>query len=127
MLTRLPGGGKRIARAGPRPYMQAAAGEIMLALFKIIELLLDIAWWIIVIQVVLSWLIAFQIINTYNPTVRGFLRALEKVTEPIYRPIRKVLPDFGGLDFSPMIVLLLIYILSAIIVPQIFLSSGAFG
>jgi YggT family protein len=99
----------------------------MLALFKIIELLLDIAWWVIVIQVVLSWLIAFQVLNTYNPTVRSFLRALDKMTEPIYRPIRKILPDFGGLDFSPMIVLLLLYILSDIVVPQIFLSTGALG
>src|SRR3954462_2054811 len=99
----------------------------MLALFKIIELVLDIAWWIIVIQVVLSWLIAFQIINTWNPTVRSFLRALEKRPEPIYRPIRRILPDFGGLDFSPMVLLLLIYVLSDIVVPQIFISTGALG
>jgi YggT family protein len=92
----------------------------MYALFRIIELLLDIAWWVIVIQVILGWLIAFNVINTYNSGVRSFLRALDRMTEPLYRPIRKILPDFGGLDFSPMIVLLLIYILSNIVVPEIF-------
>lgn len=95
----------------------------MIALFRIIELLLDIAWWVIVIQAILSWLVAFHVINTYNSTVRSFLYALDRMTEPLYRPIRKILPDFGGLDFSPMVVLLLIYILSDIIVPQIFLSA----
>lgn len=100
---------------------------MLLALYNIIEWLLDIAWWVIVIQVVLSWLIAFQIINTWNPTVRSFLRALEKMTEPIYRPIRRMLPDFGGLDFSPMVVLLVIALLMYKVVPPIFASLGAFG
>jgi len=97
----------------------------MFALFRIIELLLTIAWWIIIIQAVLSWLIAFNVINTYNSAVRSFLNALDRMTEPLYRPIRKILPDFGGLDFSPMVVLLLIYILSNIVVPQIFMSLMA--
>lgn len=99
----------------------------MFALFQIIELLLTIAWWVIIIQAILSWLIAFNVINTYNSGVRGFLTALDRMTEPLYRPIRKILPDFGGLDFSPMIVLLIIYILSNIVVPQIFRSAGTFG
>ena len=94
----------------------------MLALFQIIELLLTIAWWVIIVQAILSWLIAFNVINTYNSGVRRFLYALDRMTEPLYRPIRKILPDFGGLDFSPMVVLLLIYILSNIVVPQIFRS-----
>jgi YggT family protein len=99
----------------------------MFALFQIIELLLNIAWWIIVIQFVLSWLIYFRAINVHNPNVRTFILAFDRMTEPLYRPIRKILPDFGGLDFSPMIVLLLIYILRNIVVPQIFLSTGAIG
>ena len=97
----------------------------MVILFRIIELLLTVAWWIIIIQAILSWLIAFNVINTYNSGVRRFLLALERITEPVYRPIRKILPDFGGLDFSPMVVLLLIYILSNIVVPQLFLSLMA--
>ena len=73
-------------------------------------------WWIIVIQAILSWLVAFNVINTQNDFVRQALYALDRLTEPLYRPIRRVLPDFGGLDFSPFVVLLLIAILQRLIV-----------
>ena len=99
----------------------------MYALFQLIELFLTIAWWVIIIQAILSWLIVFNVINTYNSGVRGFLLALDRMTEPLYRPFRKILPDFGGLDFSPMVVLLIIYILKNILVPQIFFSLMAPG
>ncbi len=83
----------------------------MSIVLDVISQLLVIVWWIIMIQVVLSWLIAFNVINTQNQFVRQFLYALSRVTEPIYRPIRRVLPDFGGLDFAPLIVLLIIGLL----------------
>ena len=63
---------------------------------------------VIFVQVVLSWLIVFNVINTHNDFVRNFLRALDYITEPLYRPIRKILPDFGGIDFSPLVVLIAI-------------------
>jgi len=91
----------------------------MLAIFQIIDLLLNILTWIIIIQAVLSWLVAFNVINTYNDFVRQLLYALDKITEPLYRPIRKVMPDFGALDLSPLVVLLLIYILRNIILPSL--------
>ena len=69
--------------------------------------LLNILWYVIFIQVVLSWLVSFNVINLSNPSVRQIVQAINRVTEPMYRPIRKVLPDFGGLDFSPLVVLLL--------------------
>ena len=94
----------------------------MFALFRIVELLLAIAWWIIVIQFVLSWLVVFGVINVHNPNVRSFVLAFERMTEPLYRPIRKILPDFGGLDFSPMIVLLLIIMLKDYMLPAALLS-----
>ncbi len=80
------------------------------ALFGIADLLLRVLMYIIIIQAILSWLVAFNVINTYNDFVRSFLRALDRMTEPLYRPIRRILPDFGGLDFSPIVVLLLIYV-----------------
>ena len=67
--------------------------------------------WIIIIQAILSWLVAFNVINTHNDFVRSFFDALDRITAPLYRPIRRILPDFGGLDFSPIVVLLLIYVL----------------
>jgi YggT family protein len=88
---------------------------MLLALIDVVIILLKVVWWIIVIQMILSWLVAFNVINTYNNFVRGLLRGLDRVTEPVYRPIRKVLPDFGGLDFSPMVVLLVLWILNRVL------------
>lgn len=90
----------------------------MLAIFQIIHVLLNVLWWIIVIQAILSWLVAFNVINTYNDFVRSLLIALDRITAPIYRPIRRVMPDLGALDLSPLVVLLLIYIIDGILLPQ---------
>ena len=91
----------------------------MFMVLDIIQFLLHIATWIIIIQAVLSWLIAFNVINTHNDFVRQFLYALNRITEPMYRPIRRIMPDFGMLDFSPLVVLLLIQIVSGIVIPHI--------
>ena len=81
------------------------------ALFNIADYLLWILMWIIIIQVILSWLFAFNVLNTSSQGLRTFVEALNRITEPLYRPIRRLLPDFGGIDFSPLIVLILIQIL----------------
>ena len=81
---------------------------MLLALFGIVNLFLDVLWWIIVIQAILSWLVAFNVINTSSDFMRSFLHALDRITEPLYRPIRRILPDFGGIDFSPLVALLII-------------------
>lgn len=90
----------------------------MFVLLQIVDLLLSILMWIIIIQAIMSWLIAFNVINTYNDFVRQFLYALDRITEPLYRPIRRIMPDFGALDLSPMVVLLIIYILRNILLPS---------
>ncbi len=81
--------------------------------------LLTIVWWIIIIQAVMSWLIAFNVINTHNGFVRQVWTMLDRVTEPIYRPIRRVMPDFGALDLSPIVVLICIQILDIVLHNQI--------
>ena len=91
----------------------------MLALLQIVQLLLTVIWWIIVVQAILSWLIAFNVINTHSDFVRSVWNALQRITEPMYRPIRRILPDFGALDLSPLVVLLILYILQNIVVPNI--------
>jgi YggT family protein len=78
------------------------------ALFDVLELLLNALWWVIIIQVILSWLFAFNVLNSGSEGLRRFIDALDRITAPLYRPIRKLLPDFGGIDFSPLILLLLI-------------------
>ncbi len=84
---------------------------MLLALINIVDFLLQVLTWVIIIQVILSWLIAFNVLNTSSQGLRAFVGALERITDPLYRPIRKVMPDFGGIDFSPLVLLLLIQIL----------------
>ena len=83
---------------------------MLFSVFQVLDLLLRVLTWIIIIQAILSWLVAFNVINTYNDFVRSLLNALDRLTEPLYRPIRRILPDFGGIDFSPLVLLLLIYV-----------------
>jgi YggT family protein len=83
---------------------------MLLSLFQVLDLLLRVLTYLIIAQAIISWLVAFNVINTYNDFVRSFLNALDRITEPLYRPIRRILPDFGGIDFSPLVVLLLIYV-----------------
>jgi YggT family protein len=87
---------------------------------EIVQVLLNVVWWIIVIQAILSWLIAFNVINTHNDLVRNIWNALGTMTEPMYRPIRRILPDFGALDLSPLVVLLILYILMNIVIPGLY-------
>ena len=84
---------------------------VLSILLDIAAILLNVLWWIIIIQVILSWLVAFNVINTSSEGVRRFLHALDRFMEPLYRPIRKILPDFGGLDLSPIVLIIIILIL----------------
>ena len=84
---------------------------MLLSLLAVVDFLLQVLMWIIIIQAILSWLVVFNVINTHNDFVRSFFHALDRMTAPLYRPIRRILPDFGGLDFSPMVVVLLIIVL----------------
>jgi YggT family protein len=83
---------------------------LLVSLIDVVILALTVLWWIIILQAVLSWLVVLNVINTYNHGVRAFIRALDRLFDPLYRPIRKLLPDMGGIDFSPMVVLLLIVV-----------------
>jgi YggT family protein len=79
-------------------------------------LLLDLYWWVVVIAVVISWLVAFGVLNTYNQFARSIIRAMTALTEPVFRQIRRVIPAMGGLDLSPLIVLILIWFLQYLLV-----------
>jgi YggT family protein len=95
--------------------MKKAPPVFALTLIQILQVLLDLAWWIIFIHFVLSLLITFNVINMSNNFVRSLWYGLEKMTDPIYNPIRRVLPSTGGIDFSPMVALLIIAILDIIL------------
>ncbi|ARS28664.1 YggT family protein [Sphingomonas sp. KC8] len=76
------------------------------ALLSVIDLLINILVAIFIVQMVLSLLVAFNVVNTYNEFVRRLMETLTRVTEPLLRPIRRFMPDLGGLDFSPMVLIL---------------------
>jgi len=88
---------------------------MLIALVQILILLLTVLWWIIFIQIIMSWLIIFNVINMQSDFVRGLHHALDRITEPLYRPIRRILPDFGGIDFSPLVVLLVVVALDLLL------------
>lgn len=74
-----------------------------------------IVWWMIIIQVILSWLINFDVLNLRQPLVWNVWNGLNRLLEPVYRPIRNFLPDLGGLDLSPVIVLFLLFALQVVV------------
>ncbi|MCB1436152.1 MAG: YggT family protein [Rhodobiaceae bacterium] len=81
----------------------------MLAIFDVVLLVLQLYWWIIIASAVMSWLIAFGIVDTRNRFVYLVADTLNRLTEPALRPIRNLLPNLGGIDISPIILLLIIY------------------
>jgi YggT family protein len=89
----------------------------------LIHTVIDIYFWIILAMVIMSWLVAFGIVNRSNPYVRQIGYALERLTEPLLRPIRRFLPDLGGIDVSPIILLLGLQFLG-ILVDNIFFRLG---
>ena len=86
-----------------------------IAFIDILQMLLWVLSWIVIAQVILSWLYAFNVINPGSGFMRTLTEALDRITAPLYRPIRKVLPDFGGIDFSPLVLLLAIAIVSKVL------------
>lgn len=91
----------------------------MIALIQTIILALDIYWWIIIASAIFSWLFAFNVVNSRNQFVAAIGSFLFKATEPALRPIRRYLPDLGGIDISPIILLLLIFFLRQLILTTI--------
>ena len=88
---------------------------MIVGLLLAIDFLLNVLVVLIIVQAILGWLMIFNVINTSNHFMRSFVMALDRMTAPIYRPIRSILPDFGGIDFSPIVVLLLIKALQIVI------------
>jgi len=86
----------------------------MLALFQTIDLALNLYTWVLIISAIFSWLYAFNVINSSNQFVNSIGRMLFNLTEPALRPIRRILPDLGGIDISPVILLLIIFFIRSL-------------
>jgi len=98
-----------------KPAPSGIFGAFMRAVLDIILIILQLYTYVIIIVAILSWLIAFNVINIYNDFVRSSWNALNALTEPLLRPIRQVLPNMGGIDISPIILILLIWLIEDII------------
>ena len=85
------------------------------ALLSTVSLILSLVWWVFLVMIIMSWLISFNVINTRNQFVAGLWRALNQITDPILRPIRRIIPAMGGLDLSPIIVFIIIFFLQQLI------------
>ena len=92
----------------------------MRAILDIVLLVLDLYVWLLIASAILSWLIAFNVVNTRNQVVAMVAEFLYKITEPVLRPIRNIMPDLGGLDISPIIVILIIYFIKLVIAYYIY-------
>lgn len=87
----------------------------MQSLFQILMLLLDVAWFFIIAHVIMSWLINFQVLNLQQQFVAQIWYGLNRLLEPIYGPVRRVLPQMGGIDLAPLVVLIGVYALRIIL------------
>lgn len=92
----------------------------MRAVLDIVLLVLQLAIWIVIAQAILSWLITFNVLNTRNQFVSTIWRTLQQVIDPFTRPIQRVLPSTGGLDFSPLVLILGIIFLQRIIIYYVY-------
>lgn len=91
----------------------------MLSLFQILMLILDVVWFIIIVHVIMSWLINFQVLNLHQQLVAQIWYGLNRLVEPLYRPVRRILPPMSGLDLAPLVVLIGVYALRIILANNI--------
>lgn len=90
-------------------------GAAMKALIDVIKIVLELYIWLLIAAAVLSWLVAFNVVNVRNQVVAVIGDFLYRITEPLLRPIRNMLPNLGGLDISPVILILIIILIQRLI------------
>ncbi|MEX0304478.1 MAG: YggT family protein [Leisingera sp.] len=88
----------------------------MVSLFQILMLILDIVWFFIIAHVIMSWLINFQVLNLHQQLVAQIWYMLNRILEPLYAPVRRLMPNMGGIDLAPLVVLIAVYAVRIILV-----------
>jgi YggT family protein len=91
----------------------------MIELLQFISYLITLYTYVVILGVILSWLIAFGVVNRFNPTVRAIVDAVNALTEPFLRRIRAVLPNLGAVDISPIVLLLICFFIQSVVLPNI--------
>lgn len=94
----------------------------MVTLFQALMIILNVIWFIMIAHIVMSWLISFNVLNTRQPMVAQIWYGLNRVLEPVYAPIRRILPATGGLDFAPLVAFIILIILQRALIN----NAGAF-
>ncbi len=97
---------------------------VLQPLFQVLYTAIEIYIWLVIAMAILSWLVAFDVINRHNQFVSTVGRFLWKITEPPLRPIRRILPDLGGIDISPVILILALYFVQRMIVELMIKTAG---
>ena len=88
---------------------------MLLVILSTLNFIINIMWFIIIVSAIFSWLYAFNVINTRNQFVNQVGGALYRLTEPLYRPIRRFMPNLGGVDLSPLVVLVILFFLQQVL------------
>jgi YggT family protein len=118
-------GGNRYLATGVNPdrsqsFQKPESSKAMRAVLDIVIIVLDLYVWLLIASAILSWLIAFNVVNTRNQFVSAVAEFLYRITEPVLAPIRNLLPSLGGLDISPIILILLIMFIERVILYYIY-------
>jgi YggT family protein len=93
--------------------------ENMIELLGFISYLITLYTYVVIASVVISWLIGFGVINAHNQTVRAIAHAIDALTEPFLRPIRRMMPNLGAIDISPIVLLLICFFIQSVLLPNI--------
>ena len=99
----------------------------MCSILQIIQLLLNVAFFIMLVHIIMSWLINFNVLNLHQPLVHSIWDGLSRLLEPLYGPIRRMLPNTGALDLAPLVLFIAIIIFRDILIPNTMGSVGCFG
>ena len=91
------------------------ADVIIVPLFNVLLMAINLYWWVIIVMAVMSWLLAFDVVNMRNDFVRSIWNAVNALTEPALRPIRRFVPPLGGMDISPIVLLLALSFLEQVL------------
>ena len=88
---------------------------VLIPLYRVLMIALDLYTWALIISAVLSWLVAFNVINTHNRVVYAVVDGLYRITEPALRPLRRFLPNMGGIDIAPIVLILILFFLQSVL------------
>lgn len=92
----------------------------MTSLLQILLMIVNIVWFILIAHIIMSWLISFQVLNLRQPLVAQLWYGLNRLLEPIYGPIRRILPPTGGLDFAPLVAIVALYAIRIVLINNLY-------